>query len=150
MPKRKVPITEQLPHAVLLDVLVLIQASLPPLPVAARVVLLDALVRARLHERAHAAPGVRARLVDVDNVLHHDVVQQPAVHRSVAALDEALLEPALVEALDARFAAVAGAEELDVGVGVVGEHVNYLFDISHQLLRSWMGVLTSLYKHLSR
>jgi hypothetical protein len=41
------------------------------------------------------------------------------VHGPVAALDEGVLEPALVEALDAFLAAVAGAEELDVGVGVV-------------------------------
>lgn len=44
---------------------------------------------------------------------------------SVAALDKGVLEPALVQPLDAFFAAVARPEELDVRVRVVGKHVDY-------------------------
>lgn len=124
VPQRKVPVPKQLPRAVLLDVLVLVQPALPPLPVAARVVGLDGLVRAGLHERAHAAPRVRARGVHVDDVLRHDVVEQPALDGAVATGDKVLLEPVLVEPLDAGFAAPARAEEFHVGVGVVGEHVD--------------------------
>lgn len=46
------------------------------------------------------------------------------MHRAIASFDEALLEAALVEPLDARLAAVAGAEELDVGVWVIREEVD--------------------------
>lgn len=52
------------------------------------------------------------------------MVQQETVHGTVAALDEHFLKAVLVEALDARFAPVTAAKELDVGVRVVGEHVN--------------------------
>lgn len=126
MPKGKVPIPKQPPHAALLDVLVLVQPALPPLDVAPRVRLVDALVRAGRHEGAHAHPGVRPGAVDVDNVLHHGVVEEEAVDGPVAALDEEVLEPAQVQPPDARLAAVPRAEELDVGVGVVGEEVYHL------------------------
>lgn len=91
---------------------------------ATRVSLVDTLMRARAHERAHTHPSMGPRLVHVDNVLQHSVVQQEAVHGTVAALDKHVLETALVKALDARFAPVAAAEELDVGVRVVGKHVD--------------------------
>jgi len=124
VPEGEIAVAEQLPNAPFLDVLVLVQASLPPLPVTPGEVILDALVRAGLHQSAHAAPGVRSGGIDVDDVLHHDVVEEPAVDGTVAALDEVLLEAALVEALDALLAAVARSEKLDVGVRVVREHVD--------------------------
>lgn len=43
----------------------------------------------------------------------------------VAALDKGVLEPALVQPLDAFFAAVARPEEFDVRVWVVCKHVHY-------------------------
>lgn len=125
MPEGKVAVAKQLPHAVFLEILVLVHAALPPLHVAARVHLVDALVRAGAHEGAHAHPRVRARLVDVDNVLQHGMVQQKAVHGPVAALDKHLLEPALVQSLDAGLASVAAPQELDVRIGVVGKHVDH-------------------------
>lgn len=53
------------------------------------------------------------------------MVEQEAVDGTVAAGDEGLGEALLVEALDAGFAEVARAEELDEGVGAVGEEVDY-------------------------
>lgn len=43
----------------------------------------------------------------------------------VAALDEGVLESALVQPLDAFFAAIARSQELDIRVRVVGKHVDY-------------------------
>lgn len=48
------------------------------------------------------------------------------MHGPVAALDEGVLEPALIQPLDAFFAAIARSKELDVRVRVVGKHVDYL------------------------
>lgn len=94
---------------------------------APRVRVLDSLMRPRRHERPHAHPRVRPRGIHIDNILQHGVVQQKAVNGPVAPCDEIGLETALVEPLNAGFAAVAGAEKLDVGVGVVGEEVYDLF-----------------------
>lgn len=57
--------------------------------------------------------------------MQHDVVEQEAVDGTVAAGDKGLGEAFLVETLDAGFAEVARAEELDEGVGAVGEEVDY-------------------------
>lgn len=124
MPEGKVSIAKKLPDTILLDVLVLIDAALPPLDVAAWMRLIDTVVGAGAHDGAHAHPGVAGVGVDIDNVLHHGVVQQEAVHGAVAALDKGGLEAALVEAADACFPAVARAQELDVGVWVVGKQVD--------------------------
>lgn len=53
------------------------------------------------------------------------MVEQKAVDGTVAAGDKDLGEAFLVEALDAGFAEVARAEELDKGVRAVGEEVDY-------------------------
>lgn len=68
--------------------------------------LFDTLVRARTHQGPHAYPGVCPRGIDVDNVLHHRMVQQKAVDGAVAPLDEEVLEAALVESFDALLATV--------------------------------------------
>lgn len=47
------------------------------------------------------------------------------MHGTVAALDEGVLESALVQPLDAFFSPIARAEKLDVRVRVVGKHVDY-------------------------
>lgn len=44
VPEREVPVPEQLPHAILLEVLVLVEPALPPLYVTARVSLVDRVV----------------------------------------------------------------------------------------------------------
>lgn len=109
MPKGKVSIPKQLPNPSFFDVLILINPTLPPLHMAPRMRLIHTLMRSRAHERPHAHPRVRARGVHVDNVLHHGVVQQEPMDGPIATFDKQVLEAALVEALDACFAAVAGA-----------------------------------------
>lgn len=54
------------------------------------------------------------------------MVEQEAVDGPVAPRDEVGLEAPRVQAAHAGFAAVAAAEELDDGVGVVGEEVDDL------------------------
>lgn len=87
--------------------------------------LVDRIVCTGAHEGTHSDPGVRSSRIDVHDILHHNVVQQEPVYGAVAALDESVLEPALVQPLDAFFAAIARAEKLDVRVWVVGKHVDY-------------------------
>lgn len=67
---------------------------------------------------------MRATRVDIHDILHHDVIEEESVHGAIAALDEHILEPALVQPLHAFLAPVARPEELDVRVRVVGEHVD--------------------------
>lgn len=83
-------------------------------------------MRTRAHQRPHTHPRVRACGVHVDNILHHGVVQQETVDGAIATFDKHTLEAALVEAFDACFAAVAGAEKFYIGVWVVGEEVDDL------------------------
>lgn len=47
------------------------------------------------------------------------------MHGAVAALDEGVLEPALVQPLDTLLPTVARSEKLDIRVRVIGEHVDY-------------------------
>lgn len=119
-----IPVSEQLPYAVLLDVLVLVEPALPPLDVAAWVCLVDRVVSPGLHESAHAAPGVCARGVNVHDVLTHNMVKEEPVDGPVAPFDEDVLEAALIQPLHTFFPPVARAEKLDVRVRVVGEHVD--------------------------
>lgn len=146
---------EQLPDSILFDILVLVQSALPPLRMTSRMLFLDALVSPRSHEGTKSTPGVRFG-VAVDDVLHHGVIEQEAVHGAVASLDEVLLEPALVEAADALLATVSRPQELDICIGMVGIHVNDLhgkvsvpfFNSQHS--KKGKVPRTSLYRHLSR
>lgn len=89
------------------------------------VCLVDRIVSPSAHEGPHAYPSVRSSGIHVHDILHHDVVEEEPVYGAVAALDEGVLEPALVQPLDAFFAAIARAEKLDVRVWVVGKHVDH-------------------------
>lgn len=117
----------------LLDVLVLVQPALKPLADAARVLARLADVNARLHQRPEAALGRGARavrggggVVDVHDALHLRVVEEEAVDGAVAPAGEDPGEAAGIETGDALLPQVAAAEELDVGLRVVGEEVGDL------------------------
>ena len=70
MPERKVLQPEDSPRAILLDVLILIYTSLPPLYKATGVRVLNAFVGTGGHHAAEAAFGSGAFSVNVDNALH--------------------------------------------------------------------------------
>jgi hypothetical protein len=119
MPKGKVFQSENLPHSVLLDVLVLVHTSLPPLYQAARVGVLDAFVCAGGHHTAETALCPSAVCIDIDYALHLRVVEEKAVNGAVATSHKHLSETADVEALNARFAIVATSKKFNAGVRVV-------------------------------
>jgi hypothetical protein len=119
VPEGEVLQAEDLPHAILLDVLILVDAALPPLYEAPRMCVLDALVGARRHHAAEAALRARALGVYVDDALNLRVIKQEAVHGAIAAGDEGFGETADVQPLYALFAIVAAAEEFDTGVWMV-------------------------------
>lgn len=75
MPEREVPQSEDLPHPVLLDVLVLVYTALPPLDQAARVCILDALVRTGGHHASEAAFRAGAVCGDVHDALDLGVIE---------------------------------------------------------------------------
>lgn len=89
------------------------------------VCLVDRIVSPSAHEGPHAYPSVRASGIHVHDILHHDVVEEEPVYGAVAAFDESVLEPALIQPLDPFFTAIARPEKLDVRVRVVGKHVDY-------------------------
>jgi len=74
VPERMVPQAEDLPHAVLLDVLVLVDAALPPLALAAGVFRGQRLVGAGAHEGSAAVLGGVCAGLEVDDVLADEVV----------------------------------------------------------------------------
>lgn len=126
VPEGEVLQPEDLPHAILLDVLILVYAALPPLHQPTRVRVLDALVRAGGHHASESALGTGAFGVDVDDALDLGVIEEETVDWPVAAVHEGLREAADVEAADAVLAIVAAAEELNAGVRVVGVEVDNL------------------------
>lgn len=89
-----------------------------------RVYLIDTLVGARAHEGPHAHPRVGSGLVHVDDILQHGMVQQKAVHWAITTLDKQLLKTTLVETFYPCFATVATTQELDIGVRMIGKHVD--------------------------
>jgi hypothetical protein len=126
VPERKVLQPEDLPHAVLLDVLVLVYATLPPLYQPTWVRVLDAFVGAGGHHAAEATLRSRAVCVDIDDALHLRVVEEEAVNGPIAASYEGFREAADVETLDSLFAMVAASEELDARVRMVGVELGNL------------------------
>src|SRR5215469_645899 len=109
-----------LPHAALANVLVLVNATLPPgaLPPLGR------LVQTCLHQRAAAYLGRATVPGDVDDHLHLRMIEQPAVARAVVSLGEAFLEAPDVQAAHARLALVDPAEKPHLAV--VGKQVDDL------------------------
>lgn len=83
-------------------------------------------MRPGLHQGAHSTPGVRPARVDVDDVLHHDVVEQETADGAVTSVDEALLEAAVVESFYAFFSSISCSEEFDVSIWVICVHVHDL------------------------
>jgi hypothetical protein len=129
MPEGKVFQPENLPHAALLDVLVLIDAALPPLYQSTWVRVFDALVSAGRHHTPKTPLGACTLGVHIDDALDLRVVEEEAVDRPVAPVHEGLSEAADVKASDTIFAVVATAEELDARVGMVREQFSNLLVI---------------------
>jgi hypothetical protein len=119
VPEREVLQPEDLPNAVLFDVLILVYAALPPLYQPAGVRVLDAVMGASGHHAAKATLRSRAVCVDVDDTLHLWMVEQKAVNGAIAAGYEGFREAADVETLDALFAMVAAPKELDARVRMI-------------------------------
>jgi hypothetical protein len=149
VPERKVFQPEDLPYAVLLDILVLVDASFPPLYEATRVRVFDALVRAGRHHATEAALRAGTFEVHVDNALDLRVIEQKAMDGAVAAFHKGIGEAPDVEAPHALLAIVAAAEELDARVGVVRVELSNL-GLSAVEAAYAIERLTSLYRHLSR
>jgi len=126
VPEGEVLQAKDFPHAILLDVLVLVDATLPPLHQAPRVCVLDALMGARRHHAAEATFRASALVVHVDDALDLGVIEQEAVHRAITAGHEGLGEAIDVEPLHALFAIVAATEELDARVRMIGVQLSNL------------------------
>lgn len=75
MPKGKILESEDLPHTILFNVLVLVHTTFPPLHQAAGVCVLDTLVCAGGHHAAEAALCMCALCIDVDYALHLRVIK---------------------------------------------------------------------------
>lgn len=127
MPEREVLQPEDLPRAILLDVLVLIYASFPPLDQPSGMRILDALVGAGRHHAAETAFGSSTFDINVDNALDLRVIEKEAVNWAISAVHEGFRESIDVETLDALLAIVAAAEELDTGIGVVRVELSHFF-----------------------
>jgi hypothetical protein len=132
MPEGEVLQPEDLPHAILLDIFVLIDASFPPLYEPARVRVLDALVGTGRHHAAETALCTCTLGVHVDDALDLRMVEQEAVYRAIAAGHKCFGEAANVETLHAFFAIVAAAEELNARVRMVGIEVGNLVLLATQ------------------
>lgn len=119
MPKREVLQPEDLPRAILFDILILVDTSFPPLYKAARVCVLDALVGTGGHHASEATFSAGALRIDVYDTLDLRMVEKEAMYRAITAIDERFGEAANIQALDTLLAIVAAAEELNAGVGMV-------------------------------
>lgn len=119
VPKRRIPVVEDLPDTVFLDVFILVEAAFPPLDQASWVGLCNALVRASGHDCAHPAPCPRASVVNVNDVLQHSVVEEEAVDGPIASRNEGVSETSDIEATGSFFSFVAAAEEFNVCIGVI-------------------------------
>lgn len=126
MPKWKVLQSEDFPSTLLLNVLVFIYASFPPLYQSTRVRILDALVRARGHHATKASFGSDATGINVYDALDLRMIKQETMHGSIATLHKVLCKAPDVQSLNALFAIVAATKELDAGIGVVGKKVSNL------------------------
>jgi hypothetical protein len=99
---------EQFPDPILLDILILVETTFPPLSMATRMLFLDTLMGTSGHQSAKTTPSVGLG-VAVNDILQHWVIQKETVHRTIAACHEVLLEPSLVEATDTGFTSVPRA-----------------------------------------
>src|SRR5687768_10242869 len=117
MPEREIAEPRNLPHAVLTDIAVVVDAAFPPRAVRT----LGAVVKAGLHHRAAADGGGRAVESDVDHHLELRMIEQPAIARTIVVLGEGLAEAVDIEPPQPRLALVDPAEKPDFGI--VGEQI---------------------------
>jgi hypothetical protein len=142
VPEGKVFQPEDLPHAALLDVLVLIDAALPPLYQSTWVRVFDALVSAGRHHTPKTPLGACTLGVHIDDALDLRVVKEEAVDRPVTPVHEGFSEAADVKASDTIFAVVATAEELNARVGMIRVELSNLYFVNEILRTSnWVYYL---------
>ncbi len=126
MPEWEILELENLPDAVLFDVLILIDAAFPPLHEASGVRVFDAFVSAGGHEGSETPVGTVTRGSYGDHVLHLGVVEKEAVDWSISAIDEPLRETVDIQPLDTCFAAVSAADEFHESIGMISKEIDYL------------------------
>lgn len=107
VPEREVLEPEDLPHAILLDVLILIYAAFPPLYQPAWVRIFDTLVRTSRHHAPEAPLGARAIAVHIDNALNLGMVEKEAMYGTIAASYEGFGEAINVKTFYAFLAIIA-------------------------------------------
>lgn len=120
VPKREVLQPEDLPYAILFDVLVLIHSTLPPLYQAARMCVLDAIVGTSRHHTAEAAFCTCALGIDIDYALHLWMIKEEAINRAITPSYEGIGESTDVQSLYALFAIVSAPKKLNACVRMVG------------------------------
>lgn len=100
MPEWKILQSEDLPHTIFLDVLILIDAALPPLHKSPRVRILDTIMCTGGHHASKATLGSCAIGVDVDDALNLRMIEEEAVHRTIPSSYKTSGKAADVEPLD--------------------------------------------------
>jgi len=87
VPEREVSETENFPHAILLDVLILVDTALPPLPQSAGRVFVG-LVGSSAHQGAETAFTDACSGIVVYHILGDKVVQEETLYGTISAPDE--------------------------------------------------------------
>jgi hypothetical protein len=119
MPQWEILQLPDLPDTVLFDVLILVDATLPPLDEATGVSILDAFVGSGAHECTEASLSMVSIGGDIDDVLHLGVVEQKAVDRTVASIYEVAGESSDIKSLHSLFVPVSASNELNKGFRIV-------------------------------
>jgi hypothetical protein len=128
MPEGKVSELEDLPNAIFLDILILVDAAFPPLAEPPGMLVCNGLVRAGRRKGAEAPISTVAALGDVDNILHLRVIEEKAMDWTIAIVDPAAAQAVYIQPLDAGFAAETAAEEFDKCFRMVGEQISNLYE----------------------
>ena len=142
VPEREVSEAKRLPNPILFDVLVLVDSSFPPLPEASWMLMCDAGVRSSGHESPHPTPSPSPLLVDIDDLLHHGVIEQVSKYRTIPSFGKFVPKSVDVETFDTFLLPISTTQEFYESVWVIGEEINHL-QSSDEPLKAWICHLTS-------
>jgi hypothetical protein len=104
--------------------------------------LCDAIVRSSGHESPHPTPSPSPLLVDVDNLLHHGMIEQISKYRTIPSFGKFVPKPVDVETFDTFLLPISTTQEFYESVWVIGEEIDDL-QSSDELLKAWIRRLTS-------
>lgn len=143
MPKREIFQLPDLPDTVLFDVLIFVDAALPPLNEASGVGILDALVGSSTHECTEASLSMVSIGRHVDDVLHLGVVEEEAVDRAVTSFYEVACESSDIKSLNSLSTPVTASNELNEGIRIVRKKIDNLDSNQQDEVYGAFGILAS-------